>query len=417
MINLSNPSGKTDHRTPKLIRSAAAKTSAFMLMFMVLIISCENDPVDEQPQVPADQVSEIEAFNSRVSSTLIGFFNSVNDYSHLGTAQLDRALSTKTEHGTLVSFVPVFDNGSISTQGIVIATEANGKARFNMIQRGHLADLDYQEGANQPSMASYAQLFVGFDKALFGINQPNINEITGLNISTLASESLDSDIMDLVEAGCIEFLVYGNGDVNCINWEFWEQGPGNPMTDAGSSGGGGKPKSSSLTDCSYFLTYGYTCQEMSSFQLAFQNDMSVSELAIYNGMTKEQRSYYVVNARRALDKANECYPGWTRNGIGDAFRQAYNSALNALEIGFQLTVSLQEAHHEKPYTITYESIENWTEFYNQTEGRRSAYFADQANADLVTYIKNGITNGTFRYLTPLDANHRADHRSRPAATF
>lgn len=148
------------------------------------------------------------------------------------------------------------------------------------------------------------------------------------------------------ELVCTTITVNGETSVvpGSCHWEaIWVDLDANP----GGSGSGSDPKKKKvkqnkvLTECSYFVAAGLTCAEMQNFQMEFMYAMSDAEWSRFVGMTKEQRSKYVANAKLAENKADQYFPGWTKNSKGDALRQAIASALNAKDLGVSLTHQLQ----------------------------------------------------------------------------
>ncbi len=167
---------------------------------------------------------------------------------------------------------------------------------------------------------------------------------------------------------------------------------------------GGKP----LVDCSYFEAYGYTCSEMGNFQVFFQSGMSNSEFHIYwDDLDKAQRSKYVLNARIAIDKANQFFPNWKRNGKGDAYRQGLQSALNTISLGSQLTATLQQAHTTRIDSHPYFSKEIIMEGRNNFEGRNivSSGSTNTSVNDISNHVYYAVYYGSknFGYLNSLDA--------------
>ncbi len=212
----------------------------------------------------------------------------------------------------------------------------------------------------------------------------------------------------------------------------WQEGAGGHVNFDGSSGfsnagstTNGLIKSikwkngKALVDYSYFVANGYTVDEMTEFQIAFQMGMSDSEFSIYSGssLTKAQRSCYVLNARIAIDKANQSFPGFKRNSKGHALRQGIASALNAKCLGVSLTKQLQDAHYTRTLN-PYHADEIAMMQDNDAFGRSLIipWAPPSSNNTLINQVIYARANGGLYYLTPLNINNRPNSSTNKVST-
>jgi hypothetical protein len=131
--------------------------------------------------------------------------------------------------------------------------------------------------------------------------------------------------------------------------------------------------------------------------------MSTSELQIFEGMTQAQQWFYLTNAYKAQNKAQDLYPGIQRNTKADAFRHAYFHALNTTTIGGALSKLLGDAHEDMPNPVAFE-VE--MDLFNNLEGRRIAVNAIVSgnDYDLAALVRTAVFNGSLSYLSPLNSN-------------
>jgi hypothetical protein len=126
--------------------------------------------------------------------------------------------------------------------------------------------------------------------------------------------------------------------------------------------------------------------------------MSVSELQIYNSLSRFNQLSYLLNAKEALDAAEYLFPGTTLNGKGDAFRHAYFNMQNALSFGVHLARLLGDAHEDKPGNP---AIEKEMDLYNNGKGRQAFLDWKSQHAYDVTmseYIVGLLLSGELKYI-------------------
>ena len=173
----------------------------------------------------------------------------------------------------------------------------------------------------------------------------------------------------------------------------------------------------SLVDYSYFVANGYTEEEMTEFQIAFQLGMSNSEFVIYrDDLDKTERSCYILNARIAIDKANQFFPDFKRNSKGHALRQGIASALNAKCLGVSRTKQLQDAHYTRSLN-PYRPLEIEMMKDNDAFGRSllNHWGPPSSTNMLINQVLYARANGGLYYLTPL-TNYRPTGASRKVST-
>ena len=143
----------------------------------------------------------------------------------------------------------------------------------------------------------------------------------------------------------------------------------------------------------------------------YKGQMSVSELNIFNSMSRKNQLSYLANAQFATWKSEELFPNSLYNGKGDAFRHAYWNAANVNDLGLILTESLTTAHEDKPSSYLYDSKEKNMDLYNNKIGRGRWNFPLDGFSSLQESILNAINNGDLRYLNNLDINGQATSTS------
>lgn len=215
-----------------------------------------------------------------------------------------------------------------------------------------------------------------------------------------------------IKEGIMKILIPGS-----CTWEpIWVE------LDANLGGGGGPSKkykgNKPLTKCVYFGSAGYNCTEMFSFQNDLIFNMNNVEWGIFLDMTVAQRSKYVINARIAIDKANQYFPGWERNGKGDALRQAIASALNAKDLGVNLTKSLQDASEIRSATVSYMAKELQMKRTNEAFGRNliQPFGPTLSASTLCNMVIYARANGGLVYITNLSRSHRPTGTSAVVST-
>ena len=145
------------------------------------------------------------------------------------------------------------------------------------------------------------------------------------------------------------------------------------------------------------------------FEIDYKQQMSSSELTIYNNMSRVDQLSYLINAQSAMNMAVSQYPNISqRNTKADAFRHAYFSLLNTMTFGKSLAKSLGDAHETKPGDP---QIEKDMDLFNNNVGRElfagyipsfnpAGYFSDKINILIqsgeLLYINNGVLTPTNR---------------------
>ncbi|MFL0685426.1 MAG: DUF6973 domain-containing protein [Algoriphagus aquaeductus] len=117
------------------------------------------------------------------------------------------------------------------------------------------------------------------------------------------------------------------------------------------------------------------------FEQSYRNQMSQSEMQIFDNLNRILQLKYLANAYHALNLANSLYPGNQHNSCGDAFRHAFFSGLNVASLGYSLAKQLGDAHEEKPGNP---NNEKKMDLFNNSVGR------DKANS-----ILNSDAGGYF----------------------
>ena len=193
-----------------------------------------------------------------------------------------------------------------------------------------------------------------------------ISETSQLSIDDLRGEDPEEDFT--LELQCTTYTDQDTGDQVVIEGScIWVTIDAN----AGPSSASGKKfkTGKAVTDCSYFTAAGFDCQTMISFQRELFFKTSDSEWEKIRGLSKELASKYVINAKIAIDKADQYFPGWEKNSKGDALRQAIASALNAKDLGVALTLELQTANESTTYLGGYSPLELQMKTTNEAFGR------------------------------------------------
>lgn len=145
----------------------------------------------------------------------------------------------------------------------------------------------------------------------------------------------------------------------------------------------------------------------------FRNQMSITERAIFDDILPNRKMWYMVSAKKALDKANELFPPSTNcnphNGKGDAFRHALWNALCTGFFGADLTEQLTTAHENRPPVYSYNYKENSMDIYNNHKGRIIGGYSNVNNviSNTIQYLQIG----GLRYLNDLDSNCFATYTS------
>lgn len=180
------------------------------------------------------------------------------------------------------------------------------------------------------------------------------------------------------------------------------------------------PKSSAvlLIDTAYWNNRGYNTTEMIEFFMVYQQHMSNSEWSIFShsSVTDVQRSKYVLNARIAIDKAEQHFPDFKRNSKGDALRQGIASALNADCLGVTLTKQLQDAHYTRSIN-PYHAKEILMMQDNDAFGRGLIipWAPPSSTNTLIGQVVYARANGGLYYLTPL-TNYRPNPNTQKVST-
>jgi hypothetical protein len=109
--------------------------------------------------------------------------------------------------------------------------------------------------------------------------------------------------------------------------------------------------------------------EFAQFEQGYRAQMSVEELQIFDAMNRGQQIEYLLNAQEAINKANELYPTLSQlNDKADAFRHAYFSLLNVIDLGGILAERLGTAHENRPDNPV---LQNAMDLFNNASGRNA----------------------------------------------
>lgn len=253
--------------------------------------------------------------------------------------------------------------GSTSTSGQVVEIlSKDDQKRAKSAQRSLLIDLlkQHHEPANQ-----LGQVFSGFiffytqgyqyqagERYVAGKRQPGTMRLTADAPGALVENRKKT----AGTLGCTVYRITSHeppynetictstpdlGDNDPGQPVFYDPGyggvPSTPTTGEAPGGGGG--------------TVSGDTPEIREFEEDYRSQMSQSELAIFDKLTRAQQLAYLINARDARDKAQAKFASFTlHNGVGDAFRHAYFVAANTrnLYLGPDLAQRLSTAHEDDP---------------------------------------------------------------------
>jgi len=154
--------------------------------------------------------------------------------------------------------------------------------------------------------------------------------------------------------------------------------------------------------------------ELLEFEQDYRDQMSVTELALFESLDRSKQLLYLQSAYNATVMSEDLYPPSATdpcsiyNGIGDAYRHALWNALCTVRLGETLTEQLTTAHEEKPFEYPLQSKEKQMDLYNNARGREIAF-----GAGLVwQLVKTALENGELRYLTQLNSSSNPLERCR-----
>lgn len=153
-------------------------------------------------------------------------------------------------------------------------------------------------------------------------------------------------------------------------------------------------------------------EEILAFELNYRSQMSTEEIEIFESMSRVNQLYYLYNARTAFDRAAQLFPNSTYNGVGDAYRHAYFSALNVRSLGYEMAKRLGDAHELKPPRHPLErEMDLRNNHIGRELGRTLAQMYPQFSGDphyffmeLSTNLDALIASGGLWRLTPLASN-------------
>lgn len=116
--------------------------------------------------------------------------------------------------------------------------------------------------------------------------------------------------------------------------------------------------------------------QLQAFEQDYKGQMTSSELEIYDNMNRFQQVKYLLNAQNALTTAQNLFPNSSQhNDKADAFRHAYFSLLNVIDLGIVLAENLGTAHENWPENPI---EEKFMDLYNNEQGREA--YQDWYNA-------------------------------------
>lgn len=140
----------------------------------------------------------------------------------------------------------------------------------------------------------------------------------------------------------------------------------------------------------------------------FRNQMSDSEREIFDGLLPNRKMWYMVSAKKALEKANEFFPNTfipsnSHNGKGDAFRHALWNAYCTGFFGANLAEQLTTAHEENIDIINpFPDKEIEMDLFNNEKGRIIGQYSNYGN--VIQNVLNSLNMGELRYLNNLNPN-------------
>ncbi len=131
-------------------------------------------------------------------------------------------------------------------------------------------------------------------------------------------------------------------------------------------------------------------EALRQFEQDYRAQMTSEELGIFDNMNRYQQVSYLLNAKIALDNAQILYPGSQHNSKADAFRHAYFSLLNVIDIGTDLAERLGTAHEnwdDNPVS------ERFMDLYNNQKGREAYGIWQNGNLSTVHVIQGLVDSG------------------------
>lgn len=165
------------------------------------------------------------------------------------------------------------------------------------------------------------------------------------------------------------------------------------------------------------LNIDIALSEYLEFENDYKQQMSQSEIAIFETLNLYQQASYLINAYVASKKAIDLYPGQIHNRLGDAYRHALWNALCTFDLGLELTESLTTAHEDTPSNYTYNYKEDEMDLFNNDKGRQIAFNYSEnlpifsPPLAIFDLIEQAVSFGYLRYLNNLDSNNLATENS------
>lgn len=137
-------------------------------------------------------------------------------------------------------------------------------------------------------------------------------------------------------------------------------------------------------------------KELREFELGYREMMTTAEIAIYDKMSRINQVSYLLNAMIATNEAKKLYSHLSQhNDKADAFRHAYFSLLNAIDLGISLAKSLGDAHED---FVGNPALEKEMDLYNNLKGREALSALVQSSDDPSSLIQNLADNGDLKII-------------------
>lgn len=244
------------------------KTKFNYIIFLALLFlasSCLNNPELEPENSSQNELLQdsngLDKFKTRVFEDFAqnsggeATFNSIHEL--LGAPVLDAFVFFKTDRGIPTGFIPIFNQESKYTEGVIIVTQQTSNLKYRLLTRGqlYLFEPSIQASNNQPNILDLANVFVSFDRAIFNINEDDILSIIGkkprvngeskaigiesYNSNDIASEWVEREQCWFMFAGTAEDPYQTFTGIDCYTEIYWESSnAGDPVMFDDNSGGG-----------------------------------------------------------------------------------------------------------------------------------------------------------------------------------
>jgi|GEM_PF-3367508 len=259
----------------------------------------------------------------------------------------------------------------------------------------YLTGRHFQQGQFQPQAIRLAFALRGTTQSAKAANYPGLEVSTTNNAPPIGNTCYDW----YQESGGKYVYITSTGDCS-----YGGDGGANvpyPYTGGGGpAGGGGYTGPSGHGGGGGGYTAGDTA-ELRQFEQDYRSQMSQSELAIFDSLTRAQQVAYLINAKDARNKATAKFASFDlHNGPGDAFRHAYFVAKNTRNIylGPDLTKRLYDAHEQDP---NQPAIEHEMDSFNNYAGLLIAGLLiglDTSSSDIEATVYNWLLTGRLKII-------------------